>query len=761
MAGKTQNYGYPKPEEEDFYDVGDFNRAMDMIDKNMKETEDIASGINKQITTFEEAENRENISENDTLGVILGKIKKNFTDLKKVAFSGSYKDLSDKPSIPAEVKVKGNAETDFHTGNVNISPENIGSPSNEYMEEHFVPDYVSSAISAIGSQGIGWYRIAKAKYPYYNSCVISLKRSYNLPGPEYQKIQLMNAYSNHKFVSLAALSNSHIWSKIRETWDEEKTEAYIEVYLSEVREARDNMWLISIEDAMDPMNSPWKAIPPVKTEETVSGVAILASLDLPANFDSSYLVNKNGDLVNGIIKFIQNGLLQFIAPDGSAARGVEFYNKDQSSMFGGIGVYSKDGNPQMIYMGAGTNAPWNAANGLSITGNAIKWKNSNILTEDSGTAYEAARDDDGNVIKDSYAKKSIYGDTIVSAGRKEGTTVGEGSFAFGNSVIATGKYSHTEGNHTTASGNSSHAEGSHTTASGNYSHTEGNYTTASGNYSHTEGNYTTASNYSSHAEGDHTEANNYASHASGKYNKSMIAGGTYNTQVGDAFVVGNGVGSSARSNALRITNAGEILGTQAFKSSGADYAEHIKPWADGNPDNEDRVGYFVTLKDGALYKANTGDYIAGITSGNPSVVGNADEDYYWKYDRDTFNRIVMEDVPEEIQAVDEDGNPVFDEETHEPIMVKTGNIIKNARMKLSESYDPSLQESYVERKDRKEWDYVGMIGVIPVRDNGTCLPDHFCKCGQDGIATLATERGFDTFYVLERISENVVSVELR
>lgn len=49
---------------------------------------------------------------------------------------------------------------------------------------------------------------------------------------------------------------------------------------------------------------------------------------------------------------------------------------------------------------------------------------------------------------------------------------------------------------------------------------------------------------------------------------------------------------------------------------------------------------------GFLHKANAGDYIAGITSGNPSVVCNADENYYWKYERDVFGRIVLEDVPE-------------------------------------------------------------------------------------------------------------------
>lgn len=392
-------------------------------------------------------------------------------------------------------------------------------------------------------------------------------------------------------------------------------------------------------------------------------------------------------------------------------------------------------------------------------------------------------------ISNVFAKKSIYGDTALSLGREADTVIGDKSSALGEDVCATGKcshaegfwsqatgmHSHAEGEATTASGINSHAEGDSPTASGNCSHAEGDDTNAKGNASHAEGRWgeasgeashsegseTIASGIDSHAEGCATKASNYASHACGKYNKAMTSGAAYNTQVGDVFVVGNGTSSSALSNALRVSYDGYIRGTRAFTSSGADYAEFIKPWHDGNPNNEDRVGYFVTIKNGLLYKANEGDYISGITSGNPSVVGNADEDYYWKYERDVFNRIVMEDVPETVQKTDKDGNPVFDEETHKPIMIETGNIIPDARMKFSAAYDPTLQESYIERKARKEWDYVGMTGVIPIRDDGTCLQDHFCKCGQDGIATLANERGFDTFYVIERIADNVVSVELR
>lgn len=51
-------------------------------------------------TAFTDASTRTNISSGDTLATIWGKIKKFFSDLKTVAFSGSYNDLSDQPTIP-------------------------------------------------------------------------------------------------------------------------------------------------------------------------------------------------------------------------------------------------------------------------------------------------------------------------------------------------------------------------------------------------------------------------------------------------------------------------------------------------------------------------------------------------------------------------------------------------------------------------------------------------------------------------------------
>ncbi len=116
----------------------------------------------------------------------------------------------------------------------------------------------------------------------------------------------------------------------------------------------------------------------------------------------------------------------------------------------------------------------------------------------------------------------------ISLGREEGTTVGEGSYAVGDVVEASGIVSHAEGDETIASGDCSHAEGSGTRASGNSSHAEGGATIASGN--------------SSHAEGFYTKASSDYQHVQGKFNIEDAAN-KY------AHIVGNGIDDDKRSNA--------------------------------------------------------------------------------------------------------------------------------------------------------------------------------------------------------------------
>lgn len=269
------------------------------------------------------------------------------------------------------------------------------------------------------------------------------------------------------------------------------------------------------------------------------------------------------------------------------------------------------------------------------------------------------------------------------------------------------------------------------------------------------GEYSASNAGGSFTTGYYTRADNAFCVVIGKYNTlsdTSLTGCQYvswmnnNTSEIDSFIIGNGT-QAGRGNAFRVTSAGKTYALSAFNSSGADYAEFVSEWADGNIENEDRVGYFVTLKDNKLYKANDGDYILGITSGNPSVVGNGDETYFWKYERDEFNRFIYEDK----SILDEEGNEIINEETSEAYTAKS--------LVISEDYDPT--QKYIARKDRPEWDYVGMTGVVPVRDDGTCVVNRYCKCGTDGIATIANEKGDFTYFVKERISDNIISVIIR
>lgn len=346
------------------------------------------------------------------------------------------------------------------------------------------------------------------------------------------------------------------------------------------------------------------------------------------------------------------------------------------------------------------------------------------------------------------------------------------SHAEGETTTAAGNCSHAEGYFTKASGLSSHAEGHSTTASMAYSHAEGYLTKASGNGSHAEGEKTTAFEDSSHAEGYETIAANFASHSGGKYSKEMTTGGTSSNTTGDAMVIGNGASRSNRSNCFRVTYAGAVYGVGSFHTTGADYAEFFE-WADGNPDAEDRVGRFVTMDGPNIRTASPGDYLLGIVSGNPCIIGNGDEDWLGRWVHDEFDRFVkeyLEEDREEIEAPEDEedrmrllADPEIQEEDGKYYRV-TARVVDHEtpswRLKANPDYDHT--QAYVERKDRKEWDTVGMLGVLAVRDDGTCQVNGYCRCAEGGIATAAEAYiPGQTYRVLARVSDSVVKVVFR
>ena len=234
-----------------------------------------------------------------------------------------------------------------------------------------------------------------------------------------------------------------------------------------------------------------------------------------------------------------------------------------------------------------------------------------------------------------------------------------------------------------------------------------------------------------------------ASMVQGKYN--ILDRKSPNTY---AHIVGNGTSNSARSNAYTLDwqGNGTFAGTVS-SATGADYAEYFE-WKDGNPNNEDRVGYIVTLDGDKIVKANTGDDVLGICSGTAMVLGDSAE-WNWskRYLTDDFGRIIYEDYDVEHEEVkDENTGKVIEEAWTEHIHAPKENPEYNA------------SRAYIKRADRPEWQIVGMMGKIYVRDDGTCVVNGYADV-KDGIATKAS--GKTNMRVMERVTDNIVRVLMK
>lgn len=191
------------------------------------------------------------------------------------------------------------------------------------------------------------------------------------------------------------------------------------------------------------------------------------------------------------------------------------------------------------------------------------------------------------------------------------------------------------------------------------------------------------------------------------------------------FVIGNGFSSSNRSNVFTVDAAGNVNATGTITPGGADWAETYE-WLDGNPDNEDRRGLFVTL-DGAYIKLATAedDYILGAVSATPSVCGDT-YDLHWKgkYKKDIFGVI----------QTDEEGKPI-----------------------LADDFDPELK--YVPQSNRKEKAKVGTQGKIVVVDDGTCVVNKYCKPSVNGIGTYTDDKNY--YRVIERLDDTHIKIVIK
>lgn len=213
--------------------------------------------------------------------------------------------------------------------------------------------------------------------------------------------------------------------------------------------------------------------------------------------------------------------------------------------------------------------------------------------------------------------------TTLSRGRAEGSTVGEGSIAFGAGTTASGNNSRAigagtqatgfassaEGSGSRATGDNSHAEGAGTEASANQAHSEGSGTKATNQHAHAEGNNTIASGNSSHSEGAGTTASGDKAHSEGS---GTLAGAAYSHSEG-LGTKAQGPGSHSEGQGTETTASAAHSEGEGSKASGqASHSEGSGTKATGSYSHAENAG--TTASGSSAHSEGAGTVASGMNS---------------------------------------------------------------------------------------------------------------------------------------------------
>ena len=91
-------------------------------EKYLQKTKITTEQVQDAVINSNQSEQRSNIENMDSVKSVFGKIRKWFADLKSVAFSGSYNDLSNKPNITKESIGLGNVANERQYSSANPPP---------------------------------------------------------------------------------------------------------------------------------------------------------------------------------------------------------------------------------------------------------------------------------------------------------------------------------------------------------------------------------------------------------------------------------------------------------------------------------------------------------------------------------------------------------------------------------------------------------------------------------------------------------------
>lgn len=136
MSKTTENYGLTKPEVGEFFSLETWNENMDKIDGELKKREDAQKESDNSLMNpkFTEAKERKNLTSGEKIHLMLGKISKFFSDMKAIAFSGSYNDLVDKPKIPTVLNNQTTTEEGYALDARQANPNIDGSLAKQVAE---------------------------------------------------------------------------------------------------------------------------------------------------------------------------------------------------------------------------------------------------------------------------------------------------------------------------------------------------------------------------------------------------------------------------------------------------------------------------------------------------------------------------------------------------------------------------------------------------------------------------------------------------
>lgn len=146
------------------------------------------------------------------------------------------------------------------------------------------------------------------------------------------------------------------------------------------------------------------------------------------------------------------------------------------------------------------------------------------------------------------------------------------------------------------------------------------------------------------------------------------------------------------------TDTGSAGADATWASNNFDFAEMFE-WHDGNPDEEDRIGYSVSLvpNTGKIKIAEAGETPIGIVSGTAGFVGDSG-----------FN------CWSGMYMSDEWGRPLYDylyNEDGTPQLNKYGEHGRTKR--INPDYDRT--QTYTQRRHRPEWATIGILGKVMLR----------------------------------------------